>query len=44
LREDRLRDTGFEVIRYTWDEALRRPERLAARVRAAFARAARRAA
>ena len=40
LREDRLRDAGFEVVRYTWDEALRFPELLAARIRRAFARAA----
>ncbi len=40
LREDRLRDAGFEVVRYTWDEALRFPEVLAARIRRAFARAA----
>ena len=39
-REDRLRDAGFEVVRYTWDEALRRPDALAARVRRAFARSA----
>jgi hypothetical protein len=37
-REDRLRDAGFEVVRYTWDEALHRPGALAARVRRAFAR------
>ena len=30
-REDRLRDAGYEVVRYTWDEALLRPEVLAAR-------------
>ena len=41
-REDRLRDAGYEVVRYTWDEALLRPEVLAARVRRAFDRAARR--
>ena len=39
-REDRLREAGFEVVRYTWDEALRSPALVAARVRAAFARAA----
>jgi len=44
VREDRLRDAGFEVVRYGWQEARDRPERLAARVRAAFARAARRSA
>jgi very-short-patch-repair endonuclease len=41
-REDRLRDAGFEVVRYTWDETLLRPQLLAARVRRAFDRAARR--
>lgn len=44
IREDRLRDAGFEVVRYGWQEAYYQPERLAARVRAAFLRAARRAA
>jgi very-short-patch-repair endonuclease len=43
-REDRLRDTGFEVVRYTWDEALRRPDALAARVRRALLRSASRCA
>lgn len=37
-REDRLRDAGLEVVRYTWDEALHRPRVLAARVRRAFER------
>lgn len=41
-REDRLRDLGWEVVRYTWDDALHRPELLAARVRRAFLRAAHR--
>ena len=41
LREDRLRDAGFEVVRCTWAEALHEPERLAVRVRAAFHRSAR---
>ena len=40
LREDRLREAGFEVVRYTWDDALRRPDLLAARVRRAFERSA----
>lgn len=44
LREDRLRDAGLEVVRYTWDQAWNEPEQLAARVRRAFARARRRAA
>ena len=39
-REDRLREAGFEVVRYTWDDALHRPDALAARVRRAFLRAA----
>lgn len=44
-REDRLREAGFEVVRYTWDEALRHPEMVVARILRAFARhAARRAA
>lgn len=43
-REDRLRDAGFEVVRYTWDEVLRTPELVVARVLRAFARSARRAA
>ena len=37
-REDRLRDAGWEVVRYTWDDALRRPDALATRVRRAFER------
>jgi hypothetical protein len=43
-REDRLRDAGYEVVRYSWDEALRHPEVVAARVVRAFERAARRTA
>jgi len=43
-REDRLRDLGDEFVRYTWDEAFYRPELLAARLRRAFERSARRAA
>ena len=41
-REDRMRDLGEEVVRYTWEEALRRPQLLAARMRRAFVRSARR--
>jgi hypothetical protein len=41
-REDALRDSGFEVVRYVWDDALRRPTLMAARFRRAFLRAARR--
>lgn len=40
LREDRLRDAGFEVFRFTWAEAVHRPAVIAARARRAFARAA----
>lgn len=39
LREDWLRELGYEVVRITWDD-LAHPERTAARIRAAFARAA----
>lgn len=38
-REDRLREAGFEVVRYTWDEVLRTPEVVVARILRAFARA-----
>jgi hypothetical protein len=44
LREDWLRDRGEEVVRYVWDEVLRRPEQVAERVRRAFRRAEGRAA
>lgn len=40
-REDRLRELGYEVVRITWAD-LADPERTAARIRAAFARARRR--
>lgn len=40
LREERLSDMGFEVVRFTWDNVLRRPAQTAERIRAAFARAA----
>ena len=39
LREDRLRDRGEQVVRYVWDEALRRPEVIAERLWRAFRRA-----
>lgn len=42
-REDRIRDTGLEVVRYTWDEALHRPTVMTARFRRAFSRQTRRA-
>ena len=38
LREDGLRERGEQVVRYGWDEALRRPAVLAARFRRAFLR------
>lgn len=38
LREDRLRELGYEVVRVTWAD-LADPARLIARVRAAMARA-----
>jgi hypothetical protein len=41
-REDRFRDAGYEVFRFTWDIAVRRPVLLEARGRRAFARAAER--
>ena len=40
LREDRMRDAGWEVFRFTWDEAVHRPAVLEARARRAFARGA----
>ncbi len=40
LREDALRDAGFAVFRFTWDEAVRRPAVLEQRALRAFARAA----
>lgn len=40
MREDRLRDAGFEVFRFTWEEAVHRPAVIAARARRAFARSA----
>ena len=38
LREDRLRDAGWEVFRFTWEEAVHRPAVIAMRARRAFAR------
>lgn len=37
VREDRLRDLGWEVVRWTWDD-LSNPSALAARITAAFVR------
>ncbi|HLH57633.1 MAG TPA: DUF559 domain-containing protein, partial [Streptosporangiaceae bacterium] len=39
-RDARLRDAGFEVVHFTWDEVTMAPWQVAARVRAAFGRAA----
>ena len=44
LREDRLREAGFEVFRFTWVEAVHRPAVIAMRARRAFARAGARSA
>lgn len=38
LREERLREAGFEVVRMTWAQITQEPRRTADRVRAAFAR------
>lgn len=43
-REDRLRDARHEVVRWTWDEALRRPAVVVGRLLRAFARGQRHAA
>ena len=41
LREDRVRDLGWEVVRWTWSD-LQQPEVIADRLRRAFARGLRR--
>lgn len=41
LREDRLREAGWEVVRVTWAQLVGSPKEVAARIRAAFARAQR---
>ncbi|MQA85171.1 MAG: DUF559 domain-containing protein [Streptosporangiales bacterium] len=38
LREERLREAGFEVIRIVWDDVVKRPQQTAQRIRRAFAR------
>ena len=43
LREDRLRDLGFEVVRCTWAEVVGGPDLLISRIRRALARPDRRA-
>lgn len=44
VREDRLRDAGHQVVRYTWDEVVHRPASVAARFQRAFDRGRRLAA
>jgi hypothetical protein len=39
LREDALRELGYEVVRWTWDEIVNRPEIVVARILRAAARA-----
>jgi hypothetical protein len=39
LREDALRELGYEVVRWTWDEIVNRPEMVVARILRAAARA-----
>lgn len=41
-RDQRLADRGLELVHFGWEDAVRRPRELAARLRAAFARAAQR--
>lgn len=37
-RDARLRDAGFEVVHFTWQEITMAPEQVVGRIRAAFAR------
>jgi very-short-patch-repair endonuclease len=39
-RDTRLREAGFEVVHFTWDEIILVPGQVAASIRAAFGRAA----
>lgn len=41
LREERLREAGWEVVRVSWDQLAKNPRDVVNRVRAAFARAQR---
>ena len=41
VREDRLREAGWEVVRVTWRELAHSPAEVGARIRSAFARAGR---
>ena len=38
LREEQLREAGYEVVRITWAQLMNEPERTVERIRAAFAR------
>jgi hypothetical protein len=40
-RDKQLRQAGFEVVHFTWNEIVRAPRRVAAEIREAFARGAR---
>ena len=39
-RDTRLRQAGFEVVHFTWDEIIHEPRQVAASIRAAFRRLA----
>jgi hypothetical protein len=39
-RDARLRRAGFEVVHFTWDEIIHKPDQVAASIRAAFRRRA----
>ncbi len=41
LRQERLADLGYEIVRITWPQITKQPAETAARIRRAFARAAR---
>jgi hypothetical protein len=38
LRQERLEELGYTVVRLTWEQVTGEPERSAARIRRAFAR------
>lgn len=40
LRQERLEEAGYIVVRFTWDDVVRRPRQTVERIRAAFARGA----
>jgi very-short-patch-repair endonuclease len=39
LRQERLEELGYKVVRLTWEQVTGEPERSAARIRRAFGRA-----